>query len=364
MTQLGLDILSDEPQAPKRRRPTAIIAVLVALLLVAGVLFAGFVMVRSALSGIDVSGPEDYPGPGRGKVVVEVKSGQSLTEIGRTLEQRGVVASVGAFTEAATTVEGAESVQPGFYTLKQEMRAEDAVGALLDPAARMLKRVTVPEGLRLDEILPLVAKRSGIPLKDYEAAVARPQALGLPAYSKGRVEGFLFPATYEIPPNATARSVLKQMVNRFKSAADGVGLADAPRAPYDTVVIASIIEGEARNAEDFPKVAQVIYNRLAEPMRLEMDSTVNYALKADKELVTYADLGVDSPYNTYENDGLPPGPINSPGERALAAAINPAQGDWLYFVTVNPQTGETKFASSYDDFLRLKAELKRNQRNG
>ncbi len=155
--------------------------------------------------------------------------------------------------------------------------------------------------------------------------------------------------------------MLRQLVARFRTAADEVGLESGQLSPYETVVVASIIEGEARRPGDFPKVARVIYNRLERGMRLEMDSTVNYALNADKEIVTYEDLGVDSPYNTYRHDGLPPTPINSPGERALRAAIRPADGDWLYFVTVRTETGETKFADDYDEFLRYKQELRRNQ---
>jgi UPF0755 protein len=133
------------------------------------------------------------------------------------------------------------------------------------------------------------------------------------------------------------------------------------RTAYEIVIIASLVEAEARDAEDFGKVARVVYNRLDQGMALQFDSTVNYALNADKEIVSNQDLGVDSPYNTYKNQGLPPGPIDSPGLAALQAAVNPTPGNWLYFVTTNPKTGETKFTDSYAQFLKYKDELKSNQ---
>src|SRR4029079_16172244 len=111
----------------------------------------------------------------------------------------------------------------------------------------------------------------------------------------------------------------------------------------EIVIIASLVEAEARNSADFGKVARVVYNRLEQGMPLQFDSTVNYALKADKEIVTYEDLGADSPYNTYKNTGLPTAPLNSPGGAAMTAAVNPTDGDWLYFVTTDPEAGTTKF---------------------
>ncbi len=356
---LGFDIFTEEETAPRRRKRG--VAVVVALLLVGGLLAGAFLVVRPLIGRVDVGAPEDFAGPGQGKVLVQVREGQTLTQIARTLKEERVVASVEAFNEAAAANSGAESVQPGFYQLKEEMRAQDAVAALLDPASKMVSRVTLPEGLRLDETLPRLAKGTGLREASLRRALDDARALGLPGYARGGAEGFLFPATYEVPPDAKAPQVLRQLFARFRAAADGVGLDKGEFTPYEKVIIASIVEGEARQAEDFPKVARVIYNRLRVGMPLQMDSTVNYALQADKELVTYEDLGVDSPYNTYRNAGLPPGPINSPGERALRAAVQPAEGDWLYFVTVNPETGETKFADDHDEFLRHKQELKQNQ---
>ena len=135
------------------------------------------------------------------------------------------------------------------------------------------------------------------------------------------------------------------------------------RSPYEILTVASLLEAEVRPA-DFTKVARVIYNRLDAGMPLQLDSTVAYATGADDLMLTQEQMDTASPYNTYLNTGLPPTPINSPGEAALDAALSPAQGPWLYFVTVNPKTGETKFAKGYQRFLRLKAELQANLAGG
>jgi len=272
-----------------------------------------------------------------------------------------VVASVDAFLAAASANPDSSKLQPGFYQLKAKMQAGEALALLLDPKSRVQAKVVLPEGLRLDETLKRLAAKTKLPLADYTKALKDAQSLGLPAYAKKNPEGFLFPATYDVPPNASARGVLKQLFTRYARAAEATGVERTQRSPYEIVIIASLVEAEARNADDFGKVARVVYNRLDKGMALQFDSTVNYALKADKKLVTLKDLGTNSPYNTYKNTGLPPGPINSPGERALEAAVNPPDGNWLYFVTVNPETGETKFTSSYQEFLRFKQELKSNQ---
>ncbi len=358
MTQLGLDMTTENH---RRHRRHGWLPALVALLLVGGLGAAGFFLLRPGLDGLLERPAEDYPGPGSGQVMVKVLEGQSLTEIGRTLKEKQVVASVQAFTAAATVEEAATGVQPGTYRLRKEMAATDAVALLLDPAALVRKRVTVPEGLRLDETVALVSKATGIRAADFRAALARPAGLGLPAYADGNAEGFLFPATYDVAPDATAKDVLAMMVRRYTKAATAVGMPANGRAAYEAVIIASIVEGEASRPQDFPKVSRVVVNRLEMGRKLQMDSTVNYALRADKELVTNKDLGVRSPYNTYRVTGLPPGPISSPGERALRAAVEPAPGDWIYFVTTNPKTGETKFTASESEFFQFKAEYKRNR---
>jgi UPF0755 protein len=348
----------------RQRRGGGAFAVLLSLLVIAAVLGGGAYLVMSLSGKVKNafnSTAADYPGPGTGAVTYQVKPGDTLAAIGRGLKQAGVVKSVDAFTAAAAADPRSSRLQPGYYPLKKQMTAADALEVLLDPSARILARVTLPEGLRLDETLKRLATGTKLPLAKFEAALKQPAALGLPAYAKGRAEGFLFPATYEFAPKATPAQMLAELVTRFKVADKALNLSAGPRPAYEIVIIASIVEAEARRSQDFPKVARVIYNRLAKGMPLQMDSTVNYALKADKTIVTLEDLGVNSPYNTYKRTGLPPGPIGSPGEQALKAALAPAAGDWLYFVTTNPSTGETKFTADYQEFLKFKAELQSNQ---
>ncbi len=310
----------------------------------------------------------DYPGPGAGSKVVKIAAGASVREIGRTLEQGGVVRSEGAFVAAARQEPRATSIQPGHYKLAERMSAADALAGLLDPAARILARVTVPEGQTVAETLARLAKETELPLKDYQAAVKDTSALGLPAYANGRAEGFLFPATYDVEPGATAASVLAQMVDRFNGAADDVDLDGRARrvglAPYQVVVVASLIQAEGRNPGDFGRVSRVIHNRLARGITLALDSTVHYVVgKTGVVTTTRRQRQVNSPYNTYLFPGLPPGPIGSPGQDALEAALNPSPGDWLFFVTVDPSTGLTKFAATETEHERNVAEFQQWLRN-
>jgi len=365
-----LSVWADQERPARRRRRKKRdrkggLAVVISLIVILGILGGGYALVHTfggrLTDALSSNGAKDYPGPGEGEVVIEVTPGQTVADVGRTLKKEDVIASVDAFLAAANANPESSSLQPGFYQLLHKMPAGAALELLLDPASRVQAKLTLPEGLRLDETLKRMAKETELPLADFKQALKNAPALGLPSYAKKNPEGFLFPATYEVPPDAAAADVLKLLFTSYARAADATGVERTPRPPHEIVVIASLVEAEARHDEDFGKVARVVYNRLEQGMPLQFDSTVNYALKADKELVTLEDLGTDSPYNTYENTGLPPGPINSPGEKAMEAAVDPPEGNWLYFVTVNPESGETKFTGSYQEFLRFKQELKSNQ---
>ena len=359
MSQLGLPMSGRDGSAgagrpdPRRRDTFAVLLALVLIILLAAAAFAGL---RQVI-GLFGNEAEDYPGPGTGEVLIEVAAGESATTIGGTLHDRDVVASVAAFTQAARADDRSTGIQPGFYRLRRQIPAADALAVLVDPTQRIQTRVTVPEGLRAERVLDLLAEETGRPRADFDAALADPVALGLPAYAQGNAEGFLFPATYEVPLDAEAADVLRLMVRRFDQAAAQVNLDDGPLPAYELLILASLLEGEAKLAEDFGRVSRVVYNRLAAGMALQFDSTISYALGENREVVTLDDLQVDSPYNTYKIIGLPPGPINSPGERALEAAKNPPPGDWIYFVTVDLESGQTRFTASYEEFLRLKDQL-------
>lgn len=343
--------LEEPPRAHHRSRLTRrgrILLVVTILVVLAVVLGFGAVVVGKAVGGGGSGGSQDFSGTGSGRVVVEIKSGDSATAIANTLKEAGVVASTGAFLDAVNGDDRATSLQPGFYALHAKMSGASALALLLDPASEIRSRVTVPEGTSLKTLTALVAKGSKITAAQFEAVLANPSALGLPSYALGQPEGFLFPATYDVTPGETALALARQMVARFGTAAADVnlvrGAAALGRTPREVVIIASIIERESAAPTDAPKVARVFYNRLARGMPLGSEFTVRYA-------------GNDptNPYNTYTHTGFPPGPYDSPGEVTLRAALNPAPGDWLFFVTLKDGT---HFTNSESEFNTLEAQCK------
>ena len=307
-----------------------------------------------------LSGAPDFPGPGSGSVQVQIEAGETLAQIGNNLKALGVVASVDGFIEAANDNPDSSTIAPGAYNLLLEMKSSDAILALLDPANRVVTKVVIPEGKRVTWTIETLATETGIPLADFEAAIAKADSLGLPSYAGGNPEGFLFPATYEFPPGTTADQMISAMIERFNAEAKAIDLearaAQMGRTAYEIVIVASLLEVEG-HPRDFEKVARVVYNRLLEPMPLQFDSSVNYGLGKTDVILTTELLNVDTPYNVYLRPGLPPTPIDSPGAQALEAALNPAAGDWLYFITVDLNTQETKFTRSYSEFLIWKDEF-------
>ena len=191
-------------------------------------------------------------------------------------------------------------------------------------------KVTIPEGWRLSQVVSYLGAKSGIPLSAYQKVLKDPAQLHLPGYAKSKPEGYLFPATYEVQPHETALGVLRGMVQRFKQEAATVNLATAARqvrlTEAQVVVMASLVQAEGGQLSDYPKIARVIYNRLADGMPLQLDSTVLYGLNKFGILASDKDLASPSPYNTYKHTGLPPGPIDNPGAAAIQAVLHPAAG--------------------------------------
>jgi UPF0755 protein len=364
MSNLGLQMSSDSrpPEGPRHRGRSW-----VAILLSLGVLVLIGLGVKFAVENVpEFGGPADYVGEGTDPVEVRVEDGQTLTEIGRTLKELGVVASVDAWLEASAKEPKAKAIGPGVYDMRKEMSAEAAVDRMVDPASRITDKLLLREGLRLTESIETIAAATGISKKKLVAA-SKGGEIGLPKYASDNAEGFLFPATYELEKGESATEILTRLVDRWDESATTLNLDASAKGngvtPYEAMIIASLVQAEG-HPDDFDKVARVIYNRL-DPATwggtyglLQMDATVNYALgKSEINLTTEELQNTDSPFNTYLNPGLPPTPINSPGEAAIEAALNPADGPWLYYVTVNPDSGETKFTDNYDEFLGFKAEL-------
>ena len=290
-------------------------------------------------------------------VTVVVPEGATLSSIARELEAKGVVKHARAFVIRAESDGYATKFQPGAYTFHQNELYEELVAQLsrgVDPAT---VKVVIPEGSTLRQAAGLVAEEVGaITGADY-VAVARddPPRFRLAGYKPGTtLEGMLFPATYEVIPKIKARPFVKEQLTAFEQNFAKVDMTRALKAdltPYDVVIIASMIDREAMVPAERPLVAAVIWNRLRADMLLQIDATIQYALGKNKPVLTFDDLKIDSPYNTYKHPGLPPTPISNPGLAALQAAAAPENVDYLYYVARNDGTGRHYFSTDYAQFL-------------
>jgi UPF0755 protein len=349
---------SPGPRRRKRSARNKAIAVLFLLLLV-GALVAGTLLVGGkVLDRLSGSSAADFEGQGSGEVIVQIEPGETAGEVGEKLVEQGVVASRQAFYEAAVANPQSANLQPGFYRVRLKMSAANALELLLDPSARVVGRVTVPEGRTVAQTLELLAAGSDIPLAEFQKAAEDPAQLGLPEYANGQLEGFLFPATYEVEPADTAVTVLTRMIDRFEQAADTVGLVGGAKrlglTPYEVVIVASLIEREVKFDDEYGKVAQVVYNRLEQGIPLGIDAAIAFGVgKTAGEPLTKSDLAKDTPYENRRQTGLPPTPIASPGEATLRGALNPEGGDILYYVLATEE-GRTFFTDDYNAFLRQK----------
>jgi UPF0755 protein len=275
--------------------------------------------------------------------------------VGERLAALGVVASARAFSNAAKASPKGNALEPGTYRVHKHMQASLALALLLMPSTRVQTRVTIPEGFRLSQIIARLGQETGN-LKGYEQAIAHPADLGLPAFAHGKPEGYLFPATYDIQPGTSPTAVLKSMVQQFDQQAASIGLPAAAAKGHESeaavITVASIIEAEGKIPSENQKIAEVIYNRLnaVPPVKLQLDTTVLYAMSLKHSNAAFS-TSFPSPYNTYLHAGLPPGPIDSPGRAAIEAALHPAHGNLLYFLTINSTTGKTLFfdnATAFD----------------
>lgn len=346
----------DEPMPPAAKRPGSWLKNLLAVGISLAVLIGGgyFVVSRLTDGYLNFATVQDYPGPGEEEVQVEIPPGATLTDIAELLVEYDVVKSSRAFINAAQDSPNSASIQPGTYRMLTQMRAADAVNALLNLDNLVRDQVTIPEGWRNSQVVQRLAEATGIPVADFEAELADPVNLTLPAWAEGSTEGFLFPETYTFGAEPSAAEILSLMTSQFVTVTDGLDFVtkaeELDMSPFDAVTVASIIERETRDRAYGPDVAQVIYNRLRADMELQMDSTVHYANGTSGQVTTTdEERALDSPYNTYLYRGLPPGAISNPGEWALSAAVNPTSGDYLYFVTVDISTGETRFAATWEE---------------
>lgn len=341
------------------------VAVLVSLaVVVGGVWFAGGKLWDAWM---DYRTKEDYIGAGVADVQVVVPKGSSVTQISRILQDADVVKSADTFRRyAQTRPDESARLQAGTYKMRTQISSMSAFERMLDPANIVRNLIQLKEGQRLTEQVASMAESTKLPQADFQAVLADPSKLGLPAYAQNRPEGFLFPDTYELPTEPTALSVLKMTIDQYNKVTEQMDFENKAKAspaadPYQAVIMASLLEREANRQEDRLKVARVFYNRLAMGMPLQSDATVAYANNITGRVWTSPEeRRKDSPYNTYldKNAGkLPPGPVTSPSRAALDAALNPATGDWLYFVPINLDTGETEFNTTLEGHNQSVAKL-------
>jgi UPF0755 protein len=346
---------------PRRSRRRGMVGLL-ALLMVAVVGIGGVVVYDTFFA------TPDFEGEGTGSVLVEVVDGATTTQIGAELARAGVVAGTQAFVNAAAEDERIRAVQPGFYQLRSQMSGAAAVALLLDPAARV-GRLEIRGGVQLDDtrapdgtvapgVLTLISRAAcagidpaGCPsAQDLRTAMAEtdPATLGVPDWALEevgradpvrRLEGLLLPAVYDVRPGTPAVELLQQLVAASAARLEASGLVEGAEAvgmsPYQVLTVSSLVEKEGITA-DMPRVARVIYNRLAAGQRLELDSMVNYPLDLQALRTTAEDRARVGPYNSYRVAGLPPTPIAAPGEAAVAAALAPEDGPWFFFVRCQP----------------------------
>jgi len=300
----------------------------------------------------DMAHEEQPPPPGRFFQVDRSRSGR-----------RGLALVAAAVTAMVVGLTFAVQGLPSRVAVPKDT-GQGSGEALVEPGQGQTT-LTVREGLRLSQILTQLSAATGKPVEEFNWAAKDGKALGLPAYAKGALEGFAFPATYEVSPTSNPDEILAAMVTRFSRAAEDSNLVDGARrlgrTPLEIMTIASLVQAESADKSDMPKVARVIYNRLnhTPTLRLQLDSTVLYGSNKYGASASNEDLKSQSRYNTYARRGLPPGPICNPGQDAIEAALKPAAGPWLFFVVTDRKEGVTKFADSESEFFKLAEEARR-----
>jgi UPF0755 protein len=337
-----------ERRLRKRRRRRGVLVMGMLLALVGLVVF-------QALQWSAAREPKPVP-PGK-EVTITVSAGEGSVEIGRSLREAGVVDSVNRFRDAAEERALDGVLKPGTYKLVTGMSI-DAVLEILAKGPSTGIPVTIPEGFTVAQIAAKLAATEQFTKDEVEKALESKDLIAT-YRPKGEdsLEGLLFPDTYGIEPDDTAETVIQEMLSQLEVVLSRYQLSTAPQnlTPYQLLIVASMIEREAKVDADRPKIAAVIYNRLDAGKQLEIDATVEYAVGHSK--LTAKDLSSSSPYNTYTSAGLPPTPIAAPGEAAIKAALQPADGDWLYYVLATKE-GEHAFTNSYQEFLKLKDQAK------
>lgn len=344
---------SDSEDVKKRARRNVYIASGVGVFLVAAASWL-LLSVSCAFSDMTEVSGEDT-------VYVRITPGMSSSQVGQLLEEQGVIDSRLKFWLAVKLNNAGSKLQVGVFELQRNMQAGDALNVLINGQAAAV-RVTVPEGLNVRQVAKLFAEHGLVDEQEFleEAREFAPyDYIEKMPDADYRIEGFLFPETYDFASDATPRDVMQKMADEFDSrlTPDMRRRAEEEELSiYELVNLASLVEKEAKYPEDRPVIAQVFFKRLAIDMPLQSDTTLQYLRDEVKEDLSIADTEVESPYNTYLHYGLPPGPIASPGMASIEAVLNPADTDYLYFVA--DRDGHNHYGYTYDEHLELVEQVR------
>ncbi|HEV8044033.1 MAG TPA: endolytic transglycosylase MltG [Rubrobacter sp.] len=299
--------------------------------------------------------------PGGGPVTIVVEKGDALSNVADKLQEAGVIRSSVLFQLEARLQDEETEIKAGEYEFTSGESGDEILGTLSRGESVSALTITVPEGLTLEQTASVVEEQSGIPAGEFQAAAARTDYgydfLDDPAIRT--TEGFLFPKQYEFERDTDAGQIVDRFLRQYRIETEDLDFAavrgGVELTEYQLITMASLIEKESANLEERPVIASVIYNRIQAGMPLQVDASILYMLDESKENLKLSDLKIDSPYNTYTNIGLPPGPIASPSRESIEAALRPAETDFLYYVL---QAGgeEHFFTDDYDEFLKAKDE--------
>lgn len=301
-------------------------------------------------------------------VKITIAEGTNASEIGKLLEDKEVIKSAFVFKMTVRQKGVGSDLKPGDYDLKTGMDYDEVIDILIEGPKIVYVDITIPEGWLARQMAARLEALTGIPPEEYLQIVESGQIEGNYAFLQDsgaptkNLEGYLFPSTYTVEKEViAAQDFIKIQLNQFQKVTSGLDWSKAEslgRTSYEIIVIASLIERETMVDDERSLVAAVIYNRLNKGMPLQIDATVQYALPKWKDRLTYEDLKVDSPYNTYKNKGLPPGPICNPGLESIDAALNPSSDDFLYYVLKTDNSGRHVFTSSYNEFTKAANEYR------
>ncbi|PWG60787.1 endolytic transglycosylase MltG [Bifidobacterium catulorum] len=344
----------------RKKQRSRVVKIVVAVFVLAAVIGGGWFLysnLSAARDKVQVSRTQapDYPGPGSGSVEFTVENGQNSVQIGDSLTKAGIVKSSVAFQQAVTNSGLQDQLQPGTFELRYRMSADDVVKILTD-STKATGFLVVNPGERSSAVIEQAAKLSGIDKSEFDKIVKAKGKGILPSEAKGSFEGWLQPGNYNVKGKKSASAILKEMVDKRIEHLDSLEVPTGSKRE-EILIISSIIEGEVNQSSYYGKVSRVIQNRLARNMPLGMDSVVAYGNNVAPRALTRAMLNDGkNPYNSRIQKGLPPTPISQAGDTAINAAMHPEDGDWLYFVTVNLDTGETKFTADQAEFQKYAKE--------